>query len=77
MIIIFDLHGVIPIHSPCMEQLQETMFGSFALCSNMFKNMCDIHIVDDGIIRLDLSPVPGCVSDEARSDQTRGKKLVG
>ena len=74
MIIIFDLHGVIPIYSPCMETFQETMLGSFELCSNMFRKMCGIYIGDDGIIRLDLMPVPRCLSPKAKAEQKREKK---
>ena len=48
MIIIFDLHGVISCYSPCMEQFEETMFGSFELRGNAFKNMCGVVIGSDG-----------------------------
>ena len=75
MIIIFDLHGVIPIYSPCMETFEETMLGSFELCSNMFRKMCGIYIGDDGIIRLDLMPVPGCLSPKAKAVK-KGKRSV-
>ena len=62
MIIVFGLHGVFPIYSPCMEQFEEIMLGSFPLCPNMFRKMCGIHIGDDGITRLDLFIVLGYVS---------------
>lgn len=75
MIIIFDLHGAIPIYSPCMETFEETMLGSFEQCSNMFRKMCGIYIGDDGVIRLDLMPVHGCVSAETKAERKCEKKL--
>lgn len=58
-----------------MEQFQDTMLGSFASSSNMFKKKCGIIIGDDGIIRLDLAPVPGCVSGEAKAERKKAKRL--
>ena len=57
-----------------METFEETMLGSFELCSNMFRKMCGIYTSDDGIIRLDLMPVPGSISSKAKAEQKQEKK---
>lgn len=40
----------------------------------MFRKLCGIYIGDDGIIRLDLTPVPGCVGVETKAEQKLEKK---
>ena len=42
-----------------MEEFEETMLGSFELSENMFRKMCGIMVDHDGLIKLDLCPVPG------------------
>ena len=54
-----------------MEQFEEAMLGSFRLCYNMLKKMCGIFIGDDGLIRLDLAPVPA-VCQEKRTQSLNG-----
>ena len=58
MIIIFDLLGVIPCYSTCMENFDQTMLGSFELNENAFRKTCGIIVEPDGRITLDLAPVP-------------------
>ena len=61
MIIIFDINGVIPCYSPCMEEFEETMLGSFDLASNMFKDTCGITVGRNGLIAIAIAPLPGVV----------------
>ena len=58
MIIIFDILGVIPCYASCMEDLDQTMLGSFELNENAFRNCCGIIVEPDGRIVLDLALVP-------------------
>ena len=39
----------------------------------MFRKTCGIYIGDDGIIRLDLMPVPGCLSTPTKQEQKKEK----
>ena len=68
MIIIFDLHGTIPCYSPCMEEFEQTMLGSFELRENMFRKTCGIMVGADGRIYLDLASVPDVHCDTVSSD---------
>lgn len=67
MIIIFDLHGRTPCYSPCMEEFEQTMLGSFELRENMFRNTCGIVVGVDGKIYLDLAAVPDAKTDVGQS----------
>ena len=58
MIIIFDVLGVIPCYSTCMEDFGQTMLGSFELYENALRKTCGIIVEPDGRIILDLAPVP-------------------
>ena len=63
MIIIFDLHGCMPCYSPCMEEFEQTMLGSFELRGNMFRNTFGIMVGADGKLYLDLEAVPDAKTD--------------
>ena len=56
-IIIFVLHGVVPIRSPAMEEMKNTMLGSFELGSNDFRKMCrGILFRNHGTHDVDIHP---------------------
>ena len=76
MIIIFDLHGVIPCYSPCMEQFEDTMLGSIGLRGNMFREMCGSIVGPDGETFLDLSVVPDVILDAGPSTGVNSKRPI-
>ena len=72
MTIIFDVNGVTPWYSPCMEELEETMLGIFDLASDLFRKTCGIMVGKDGLLFIDIPPVPGAVTESGTKTQEIG-----
>lgn len=75
MILIFDLHGAIPIYSPCMEQFEETMIASFAFMLQHVQEIAWYSHRRRWYHTARSLLVLGYVSGEAKPVQTRAKKL--
>lgn len=72
-IVIFDLHGVVPIYSPAEEEMKYTMLGSFELDANDFRKTCGVYLAKHGTLGVDIHPP----DHKSRHHARRKDRLAG